>query len=99
MEKNMIYRVLARTTDSLKPGSLRNTKWSYEFLYCGQDRQAARIVYHSSTPKDSGGCFHQPARITVIEEIDEDDSVIEMYRRPGLVTIREADMSENEGAV
>lgn len=46
-----LYRIVARTTNSVQPGS-GGTHWQTEVLYCGYDRAEALRVYHESTPRD-----------------------------------------------
>ena len=67
-----IYRVLVLTTTSKQP---LNTFWQTEVLYCGTDRDDARVAYHASEPLDYTGTPGNPARITKIESIDDSDNV------------------------
>lgn len=69
--RNPIYRVVARRTGSVQP---TGTFWDREVLYCGDDRQEARRVYHESEPEDFGGGYGNQARETISEVISDADS-------------------------
>jgi len=49
-----IYRVTLQSTSSLQPSG---TFWSNKVLYCGTDRAAARVAYHSIEPLLTGGSY------------------------------------------
>lgn len=64
-----IYRVITKTTGSLQPGGGGATFWNREVIYCGTDRDEARVVYHTSTVEDFGGSYGNRCRETICEEI------------------------------
>lgn len=66
-----LYRITARTTSSLQPGS---SFWNTEVLYCGYDRDEARRVFHESEPADNNRSFGNPARETHSEIIVDGDT-------------------------
>jgi hypothetical protein len=63
-----IYRVTVKTTGSVQP---KGTFWNREVIYCGTDRDAARVAYHGSTPRDNFHGFGNPARETDCEVITD----------------------------
>lgn len=67
-----IYRVTVRTTSSWQPGS--GTLWQWSVLYCGTDREEARVAYHTSTPADYWRGRGNSAQETVCEVIEDSDS-------------------------
>ncbi len=82
-----IYRVMSKQTSSLQPDV---TFWHRSVLYCGADRESARIAFHESRPLDSFRGYGNPATETYVEVIndsgsddfeddlvDEDDDMIE----------------------
>lgn len=67
----MIYRVRTRITSSLQPGC-GATHWNTDnVLYVGTDRDAARLAYHASAPKDYGSAYGNRSRETVMEVIED----------------------------
>jgi hypothetical protein len=66
-----IYRVVAESTASLQPGDDSATSWRREVLYIGTDRDAARVAYHGSSPRDDWRGYGNAARRTVVEIIDD----------------------------
>lgn len=64
-----IYRVSLLTTQSLMPG--RETNWIAKVLYCGIDRDDARVAFHESTPADFTRSYGDSARKTVCEVISD----------------------------
>jgi hypothetical protein len=71
MEGETIYRVRRRWTNSLQPGGDWNTTWDDEILYCGTDRTAARVAYHTSAPHDYSRGHGNSCRETLMEEIED----------------------------
>jgi hypothetical protein len=67
---SMIYRVTVKRTGSVQPGD-GATSWQREVIYCGTDREEARVAYHASEPKNYGGSFGNAARDTVMEVIED----------------------------
>lgn len=67
-----LYRVIAKTTGSLQPHD--GTYWKMEVLYCGDDRQMARIAFHYSTPLDCGGSYGNSCRRTICEVIEDSET-------------------------
>jgi len=63
-----IYRIEAKTTFSVQPG---DTYWQREVIYCGGDRDDARIAYHTSSSEDYWQGYGNRARETVCEVIDD----------------------------
>jgi hypothetical protein len=63
-----IYRVMSKQTSSLQPDC---TFWHRSVLYCGPDRDQARIAYHEARPTDSFRGYGQPSRGTYVEIIPD----------------------------
>lgn len=63
-----IYRVTVKSTNSVQPG---DTFWQKEVLYCGEDRQEARVAYHKSKPHDFHRGLGNAARRTIVEVISD----------------------------
>ena len=66
-----LYRVKVRDTGSLQPGGA--SFWTTSVLYCGNDIEEARRVYHNSEPADKSGGFGNYARETLFEKLDTSD--------------------------
>lgn len=64
----MIYRVCSRSTGSLQPGG--GTFWTEEVHYTGTSWVEACIAYYAQEPHDFGGGPGNPARETIIEQMD-----------------------------
>lgn len=67
-----IYRVTTKETGSVQPQG-GGTFWRRDVLYCGTDRTAARVAYHESEPRDYGGTYGNPARVTEFEALNQSD--------------------------
>lgn len=63
-----LYRVTVKTTNSVQPGT---TFWQTEMIYCGDDRDDARVAYHSESVTDYWRGYGNAARETVVEVIDD----------------------------
>jgi hypothetical protein len=59
-----LYRVIAKTTDSLRPSRDYNV-FETTVLYCGFDRDEALVAYHKSTPLDYSYGYGNRYRKTV----------------------------------
>lgn len=76
-----LFKVIAKETGSLQPG-YGATFWTDRVLYCGTDRQQARIAYHRSTSEDYDSGYGNRCRKTKVLTIADantddfnDDSV------------------------
>lgn len=64
-----IYRVMRKHTSSLQPDC---TFWHREVLYCGPDRDAARMSYHEIKPTDTVYVnYGSPCTETYVEVIPD----------------------------
>jgi hypothetical protein len=62
-----LYRVTVKTTHSRQPGAF----WECKVLYCGLDRDEARIAYHESAVLDDPGSPGNWARKTQMEVLSD----------------------------
>jgi hypothetical protein len=67
-----IYRVTARSTNCVQPRG--DTCWVVRLLYCGTDREDARVAFHSSALEDASYGPGQRARETTCEVIKDGGS-------------------------
>ena len=65
-----LYRVTEISTNSYDL-SERDVYWRTKALYCGYDRDEARLVYHENKVEDYGWEPGNPARRTVAEIITD----------------------------
>jgi hypothetical protein len=81
MEMEYVYRVIVKTTDSLRPRR-GTTTWSQNVVYCGLSLRDARVAYLREVASDYNESFG-PARVTKIERHEaEPDNIHATHGEP-----------------